>query len=185
LLHPDAQVDLGSIERLILDEADRMLDMGFEPQIKIIIEQIPKDRQTLMFTATWPKQVQRLANNFLRNPVSITMGEQGVLNANKNIKQHVYMTSSRDKEARLMELIKEMGDASKPFEYPKTIVFVNKKHVVQSIADKLWAQGMAVDSLHGDKEQWQRSKVGIRPPCFAVFFFSASAAVLLAALSDA
>jgi len=130
-----------------------------QPQIKTIIAQIPQERQTLFFTATWPKQVQKLAATYLKKPVTIAMGEQGVLHANKSITQNVLIMSQREKDERLTALLKEIGDTSDPYKYPKTIIFAGKKHVVQKLADSLWSQGMAVDSLHGDREQWERSKV--------------------------
>lgn len=85
------KINMSNVMTLALDEADRMLDMGFEPQIRTIIDAMPKKRQTLFFTATWPKEVQRLARDFVQNPVHITIGDAGKLNANKSIKQHVHV----------------------------------------------------------------------------------------------
>ena len=85
------KINMSNVMTLALDEADRMLDMGFEPQIRTIINAMPKKRQTLFFTATWPKEVQRLARDFVQNPVHITVGDAGKLNANKSIKQHIHV----------------------------------------------------------------------------------------------
>lgn len=86
------KINLSNVMTLALDEADRMLDMGFEPQIRTIIDAMPTKRQTLFFTATWPKEVQRLARDFVRNPVHITVGDAGKLNANKSITQHIHVS---------------------------------------------------------------------------------------------
>lgn len=83
------KINMSNVMTLALDEADRMLDMGFEPQIRTIIDAMPSKRQTLFFTATWPKEVQRLARDFVQSPVHITVGDAGKLNANKSITQHI------------------------------------------------------------------------------------------------
>src|SRR6195952_3507949 len=82
------KTNLRRITYLVLDEADRMLDMGFEPQIRKIVSQIRPDRQTLMFSATWPKDVQRLAMDFLHDFIQVNIGSME-LTANHNVEQHV------------------------------------------------------------------------------------------------
>lgn len=82
-----AKVSLQMIRYLALDEADRMLDMGFEPQIRKIVKEVPTRRQTLMYTATWPKEVRRIAADLLVNPVQVNIGNVDELVANKSITQ--------------------------------------------------------------------------------------------------
>lgn len=81
------RVSLHQVSYLVLDEADYMLDMGFEPQIRKIVKQIPSKRQTLMYTATWPREVRKIASDLLANPVQVNIGNTDQLVANKSITQ--------------------------------------------------------------------------------------------------
>ena len=85
------KIDFGQISLLVLDEADRMLDMGFEPQIRKIVNEIPPRRQTLMYTATWPKEVRKIASDLLVNPFQVNIGSVDELEANKSITQVDYI----------------------------------------------------------------------------------------------
>ena len=132
---------------------------GFEPQIRTIIEKIPKVRQSMMFTATWPREVQALAMEFLINPVEIKFGDVNNLNANKDITQVIKVISEHEKEDTLQAVLKEINPSGETDQIPKTIIFVSRKHACDTLANKLWDMGYHVDSLHGDKQQFQRTRV--------------------------
>ena len=127
-------------------------------------------RQTLLFSATWPKEIQRLAHDFLKDPVQINVGEVNALVANKDIKQTIHMISEDEKIGKLESILKEICANSNSAEekarvanggkaHAKVIVFVAKKISCNDLANKLWDDGFAVDCLHGDRPQWERSKV--------------------------
>jgi len=146
------QVWLGQVSYLTLDEADRMLDMGFEPQIRRIVEDCPTRRQTLLFSATWPKAVRQLAFDFLQRPIHVHIGEMNTAKANTDVTQHVVLLDRPfDKDQKLDEMLLEhLGEDE------LAIVFVSTKRSVEEIARLLMRHSYGVTEIHGDKDQRER-----------------------------
>ncbi|EPS71775.1 hypothetical protein M569_02982, partial [Genlisea aurea] len=146
------RVSLHQVSYLVLDEADRMLDMGFEPQIRKIVKEVPSRRQTLMYTATWPKEVRKIAADLLINPVQVNIGSVDELVANKAITQYVEVLPQMDKRRRLEQILRSQEPGS------KVIIFCSTKKMCDHLAGSLSRQFGAV-AIHGDKSQSERDHV--------------------------
>jgi len=140
--------NLKRVTYVVLDEADRMFDMGFEPQISKIVENIRKDRQTVMFSATFPRQVELLAKKILNNPLEITVGGRSVVCA--DVEQHVEVREDDTKFHRLLELLGEWNEKG------SILVFVDRQETCDNLFRDLLKHGYAALSLHGGKDQADR-----------------------------
>lgn len=153
----EGSVDLSPVDYMVLDEADRMLEKGFEEDIKRIIGQTKsKDRQTLMFTATWPKEVRELASTFMKEPVKVSIGNRDELSANKRITQIVEVVDPRSKERKLLDLLKKYQ--SGPKKNDKVLIFALYKKEASRVERNLNYNGYKVAAIHGDLSQQQRTQ---------------------------
>ncbi|XP_057705207.1 probable ATP-dependent RNA helicase DDX43 [Corythoichthys intestinalis] len=144
-------IKLSSITYLVLDEADRMLDMGFEPQIVKILLDIRPDRQTVMTSATWPTGVRRLAKSYLKNPMMVYVGTLDLAAVN-TVDQTVLVVHEEDKKSYLFGFIRTLLPED------KALIFVGKKIMCDDLSSDMCLQGFAVQSLHGDREQRDREE---------------------------
>ena len=140
-------LQLGQVQMLILDEADRMLDMGFMPDLKRILALLPKQRQNLMFSATFSNEIKKLSEAFLNNPTLIEVARSNA--TAENVTQQVYLVAQAEKHAQLAEILKG-SDAS------QVIVFTKTKLTASKLARQLAREGLAADAIHGDKSQKER-----------------------------
>ncbi|KAL7905502.1 P-loop containing nucleoside triphosphate hydrolase protein [Trichoderma velutinum] len=148
------KTNLRRVTYLVLDEADRMLDMGFEPQIRKIIEQIRPDRQTLMWSATWPKEVRALASDFLQDFIQVNIGSME-LAANHRITQVVEVVTEMEKRDRMIKHLEKVMENKEN----KILIFVGTKRIADDITRFLRQDGWPALSIHGDKQQNERDWV--------------------------
>lgn len=141
------KVILNDTKILVIDEADRMLDMGFIPDVERIVSLMPTIRQTLMFSATMPKEIKRLAAKFLLNPKEIYVDPPS--SAAESVMQKVAFVSARDKRKALRDLLSDQ-------EVSNALVFCNRKRDVATLHRSLAQAGLSVGTLHGDMDQYKR-----------------------------
>ena len=144
------QLNLSNIKWLVLDEADEMLNMGFKDELDKILEATPKTKQTLLFSATFPKEVEDIAKNYMHKPVEISAGKKNI--GSDQVSHQYYVVSDRNRYPAL----KRIADAN-PNIY--SIIFCRTRRETQEIADLLIKDGYNADSLHGDLSQTQRDSV--------------------------
>lgn len=159
-MHNEEAVNLTKVKYLVLDEADRMLDKGFEQDIREIIGAMPstRKRQTIMFTATWPTSVRNLAAAFTKDPVTITVGDNqsSDIRANERIKQIVEVVKPYEKEGRLLELLRKYQAGNKSND--RILVFCLYKKEATRIERFIRSKGYKVAGIHGDLNQTERFK---------------------------
>ncbi|MFP4520652.1 MAG: DEAD/DEAH box helicase [Fibrobacterota bacterium] len=148
-LHNRGAVNFRTLEILVLDEADRMLDMGFIGDIKRIVSNLPAKRQTLMFSATFSKEITKLAETFLKNPVSISVSPPNT--TVESVKQSAYKVNKNRKSDLLIQLIKDNN-------WERALVFSRTKRSADKLARKLKQASIPSDAIHGDKSQSARTK---------------------------
>ncbi len=143
-------VELSVIKYVVLDEADEMLNMGFKDDLDKILSYTPDEKQTWLFSATMPKAVRDIANNYMLDPFEITVGEKNA--GNENIEHQYALIKERDKYAALKRLLDYHSDIF-------GLVFCRTKVDTQEVADQLMRDGYSADALHGDLTQPQRDRV--------------------------
>lgn len=141
--------DISKIKILVLDEADHMLDMGFIHDVKKILAKVPKQRQTLFFSATMPATIRKFANSILNNPVEISVTP--VSSVARTVQQSVYFVEKKEKTALLVYLLKDKT-------IPRSLVFTRTKHGADKLVKQLSKAGIYAAAIHGNKSQNRRQK---------------------------
>jgi ATP-independent RNA helicase DbpA len=154
---------LDGLKTLVLDEADRMLDMGFQEDMTRIIDMTPRQRQTLLFSATYPDEIKHISEAIQNDPVDVRVES---LHDDKKIKQVFYEIQKGERTRALVALLQHYRPES-------SVVFCNRKQQCQELADELWQQGFHALALHGDLEQKERDQVLVQ-------FSNKSSSILIA-----
>ncbi|WP_448567339.1 ATP-dependent RNA helicase DbpA [Thalassotalea ganghwensis] len=147
------RLDLSELNTLVLDEADRMLEMGFEPALELIFSCCPKERQTLLFSATFPEQIQVMANKIMRQPELIKVESS---HSHASISQHFFEVDNNDQRLTAVALLLQQ------YQSESTAIFCNTKLETQALADSLINRGFSCAALHGDMEQRDRDQTLVR-----------------------
>lgn len=145
-------LSLTRVSTVVLDEADRMLDMGFLDDMDTILSETPYQRQTMLFSATFPKDIRELSARFQKNPEQLKVETK---HSTENIAQHLYQCDRQQKFEMLVRILAH-------YQLPQTVVFCNTKQMTQNVADFLTQQQIQVVALHGDMEQRERDQSLVR-----------------------
>ncbi|CAA9438467.1 MAG: ATP-dependent RNA helicase Bcep18194_A5658 [uncultured Ramlibacter sp.] len=140
---------LNQVEYVVLDEADRMLDIGFLPDLQRILSYLPKQRTTLLFSATFSPEIRRLANSYLKDPVTVEVSRPNATAS--TVEQHFYSVTDEDKRRAVKQIIRQRGIS-------QAFVFVNSKLGCARLARSFEREGMNAVAMHGDKSQDERLK---------------------------
>ena len=143
------KLKLSAVNMLVLDEADRMLEMGFQPALDAIIEQVPRQRQTLLFSATYPREIESIAKRVMIEPVLVQVAST---HDNTSIEQHFYKVEGHKHRLSALRIL------LMHFRPQSTLVFCNTKRETQAVADALVSHGFSALALHGDLEQRERDQ---------------------------
>lgn len=144
------KVNLSNIHSVVLDEADEMLNMGFKEELNSILDEVPENRRTLLFSATMPREVSAIASNYMKDSVEITVGTKNA--GNENVTHQYYVVHAADRYFALKRVVDF---------YPEIygIIFCRTRHETKEVAEKLMKDGYSADALHGDLSQAQRDYV--------------------------
>ncbi|KAI8322213.1 P-loop containing nucleoside triphosphate hydrolase protein [Martensiomyces pterosporus] len=145
--------NLHRVTYLVLDEADRMFDMGFEPQVTKIVQSVRPSRQTVLFSATFPRQMEALARKILKRPLEIVVGGRALIPP--EVTQHVEVVESKDKFVRLLAILGEAFNASGD---TLALIFVDRQEAADGLLRDLMRRGYVCNSLHGGKDQTDRDQ---------------------------
>jgi ATP-dependent RNA helicase RhlE len=143
------EINLSKIEIFVLDEADQMLDMGFLPDIRRIVSKLPRERQTLFFSATMPDSIRELAGTLLRDPLEVAVAR---ISEPADVEQHLYFVDKNDKRRLLVDLMNRDREVS------RSLVFSRTKHGANRIVKYLVEAGVGAAAIHGNKSQGARTR---------------------------